>query len=186
MQEKENIIFILKETRMALRKKNGRKLRSLADRTNHVAAIYQDPDNIIIAVLVYTLGKVLEREQYHKMAGWNFFIKEISKKLDETISFLKKDDLGKFRNHLGEMRNVINKVDGNLKDYIGDVFYKAGINRAFKYYEHGLSSQRTAELLGVSLWDLSSFIGQNNVFELKSAESVPVEDRIKLVEEILK
>lgn len=186
MQEKENIINILKETRSAIKKSDGFKLKILSDRTNHVATINQDPDNIVIAVLVYSFGKILERDNYKRMAGWDFFIQEILNNLDKAIFSLKKNDLDSFRNSLGQMRNVINKVDGSLRDYINDVFYKAGVNRAFKYYEHGLSSQKTAELLGVSLWDLSSFIGQSNISEAKVSETVPVKERIQITEEFFK
>ncbi|MDH3353428.1 MAG: hypothetical protein OEL87_03195, partial [Nanoarchaeota archaeon] len=63
-------------------------------------------------------------------------------------------------------------------------FRKAEINKAFKLYEHGLSSEQTAELLGVSLWDLASYIGQSHISEAKIAISMPIAKRIKIAEDI--
>lgn len=186
MQEKENIIRILKETLVALKKGNSLKLKILSDQTNHTATIYQDSDNIIIAVLVYTIGKIVERENYRRMEGWDFFIESLTKNLKNAIRSLEKEDLEEFRNSLGQLRSSINKIEGSLRDYINDVFYKAGVNKAFKFYEHGLSSQRTAELLGVSLWDLNSYIGQSNISEAKVSESMPVKDRLKVAEDFFK
>lgn len=183
MQEKENILRILKETIIALKKTNSPKLKSLSDQTNHTVTVYQDADNIVVAVLVYSLSKIVERENYRNMEGWKFFSENIIKYLNLGIKSLENNDLEGFRNNLGELRNSINKMEGDLKNYISDVFYKAGINKAFKFYEHGLSSQRTADLLGVSLWDLSSYIGQSNIAESKISESVPIKARIQLVEE---
>jgi len=68
-------------------------------------------------------------------------------------------------------RNSINFISGNLSNYIKDIFEKARINKAFKLYEHGLSSQQTAELLGISSWDLASYIGQSSISESKHAIS---------------
>lgn len=186
MQEKENVIYILKEALAAVKRDDGLELKHLSDRTNHIATISQDPDNIILAVLIYSLGKIIGRENYRRMKGWNFFIKTILKELENAIRFLKEDDIVSFRNCLGKMRNTINEVEGDLKNYINEVFQKAGINRAFKYYEHGLSSQKTADLLGISLWDLSSFIGQSNISEAKVSQTIPVKQRIKIMEDFFK
>ena len=64
-----------------------------------------------------------------------------------------------------------------------DVF-EAEINKAFKIYEHGISSEKTAELLGVSLWDLSSYIGQSSISEAHISMSMPVKKRLKIAEDI--
>ena len=61
---------------------------------------------------------------------------------------------------------------------------KSRINKASKIYEHGLSMEQTAELLGLNLWDLSSYIGQSPVSEVRLNESIPVEKRIKFAQDI--
>ena len=86
----------------------------------------------------------------------------------------------------GRIRNSLNKIDGDLVRYIKDVFKKAEINKAFKLYEHGLSTEKTAKLLGVSLWDLASYIGQSSIGDAKVAISMPVEKRVKIAEDIFR
>ena len=107
------------------------------------------------------------------------------KNLDLSAKSLEKDNLKNFRIYIGRLRNSINKISSNLKQYITDVFEKAKINKAFKLYEHGLSSEQTAAMLGVSLWDLAGYIGQSTVGEAKVAMGMPVADRIKIAEDIL-
>jgi len=58
MEEADNIVRILEETQDAIEKEDSFKLKRLSDETIHAATIYQDPDNIIVAVLVYSLGKI--------------------------------------------------------------------------------------------------------------------------------
>ncbi|MDO8517372.1 MAG: hypothetical protein Q7S33_04590 [Nanoarchaeota archaeon] len=184
MQEAENILRILKETRKALNDNDFYKIKLLSDQTVHTATVYQDPDNIITAVLVYSLGKIMERENYKQMPDWDEFFKSFLINLDIAIKALEKKDIEKFRESVGKIRNSINKISGHLSEYIRDIFQKAEINKAFKMYEHGLSSERTAEVLGISLWDLSSYIGQSTVSEARLNEGLPIKKRIKFVEDI--
>ena len=48
----------------------------------------------------------------------------------------------------------------------------------------GLSTEKTAELLGVSLWDMASYIGQSHIGDAKVAISMPVKERIKIAEDL--
>src|SRR3989344_5181547 len=138
MKEEDNVLRILTETQEAFNKGDGARIKQLSDQTIHTATITQDGDNVIVAVLVYSLSKILEREKYREMEGWNAFYKTLSKDLSLAIKSLKENNIEKFRNAIGGIRNSLNQIDGDLGLYIKDVFYKAGINKAFKLYEHGL------------------------------------------------
>lgn len=186
MKEVENVLRILKRTRELIIEDNPYEIRILSDQTVHSATVSQDPDNIVVAVLVYSLGKVIERQNYRRMSGWNDFISFVMNQLDLTIKHLEKNEVSKSRNHLGKIRNYINKVDGDLSSYVRDIFQKANINKAFKIYEHGLSSQQTAKLLGVTLWDMASYIGQSTVHESHFGLTMPVKKRIKIAEDFFK
>ena len=111
-------------------------------------------------------------------------ISALLKNFDLSIKGLKENNIEKFRLGVGKIRNSINNLDTNLSKYIKDVFQKAEINKAFKIYEHGLSAEKTAELLGVSLWDMASYIGQSSISEAKIIDSMPVNKRIKIAEDI--
>ena len=64
MQEKENILRIFKETKEAIEQEDNIKLKELSDQTIHTASMSQDPDNIAVAVIIYSLSKIIEREEY--------------------------------------------------------------------------------------------------------------------------
>ncbi len=182
MKEIDNILRILRETKISIEKGDSNNIKQLSNQTIHSAAVYQDPDNVVVAVLVYSIGKILEREHYKEMDGWADFYGLLMKHLDIAIKSLEVDNIEKFRLSMGKIRNSLNGA-GNLKEYIKDVFRKAEINKAFKIYEHGLSSEQTATLLGVSLWDLSTYIGQSTIAEANVSETMPVKQRIKLAED---
>lgn len=185
MREEENILRILTETRKAFREDNPYELKKLSNQTIHSATISQDADNVIVAVLVYSLGKILERSGYREMRGWEEFYKSTEENLDSAIDALQNKNVEKCRLHVGKIRDSLNRISGDLREYIKDVFRKAEINKAFKIYEHGISSEQTAKLLGVSLWDLSSYIGQSTISEAKVSISMPVKERIKIAEDFL-
>lgn len=184
MKETENILRILRETLKLIKQDNVHALKTLSNQTIHSATISQDGDNIVVAVLVYSLGKILERSHYRDMENWSSFYDTVIKNLELAIKALENKDIEHVRTYLGRIRNSLNKLSGNLGRYIKDIFRKAEINKAFKLYEHGLSSEQTAELLGVSLWDLASYIGQSSIGDSKVAISLPVAKRIQIAEEI--
>ena len=186
MKEGDNVLRIVREARVAFSEGNSYKLKMLSEQTIHTATISQDPDNVMIAVLVYSMGKIIERKGYQKIEGWEIIHKSILVNLDKMVKDLEAKNIEGFRNDVGQIRNSINKISGRLGEYIRDVFYKAEVNKAFKMYEHGLSSENTAKLLGISLWDLSSYIGQSNISESHLNITLPVKKRIKTAMDFLR
>jgi hypothetical protein len=184
MQEVDNILRILREMVIAMNENDAGKIKNLSNETIHSATISQDPDNIIVAVFVYSIGKVFERESYRGLEGWDKFYETLKKNIDLAIKHLEKNELDNFRTAVGKIRNSLNSIDGYLGSYVKDVFRKAEINKAFKMYEHGLSAEKTAELLGVSLWDMASYIGQSTISEAHASETLPINKRIKIAEDI--
>lgn len=182
MQEADNILRILKETQEAIEEKNSYRIKQLSDQTMHSAAVYQDPDNIIVAVIVYAISKIIEREHYRELPGWEDFYKSLMEDISGAIKAIENEKIENFRDIEKRIRVSIEEIDGKLKDYVEDVLRKAQINKASKIYEHGLSMEKTADLLGVSLWELSQYIGQSHAGEF--SETFSVKKRVKLAEEI--
>ena len=148
MEEIENIIRILEETKVALKEKNTLKLKQLSNQTNNTASRTQDADNIAVAVIVYSLGKILER-------GYVENLDIVVRKIDDVIRSAKKDE-NLLKTNLKQLRAEIGKTSPRMKKYIQEVFRKASINKASKIYGHGVSMQNTAKLLGISVWELAS------------------------------
>lgn len=186
MQEKENILDILEKTRTALAEKDTLVLSQLSNRTIHTASIFNDSDSIAVAVIVYSLSKILEREKYSSYAGWPNFFKICAKGIDSAIECLKKEDIEKFRQSITGIRNAINKLSGHLREYIEEVFRKASINKASRIYEHGISLQQTADLLGITAFELAEYSGKTGIADVDLSLTKPLKARIKEAEQIFK
>jgi hypothetical protein len=184
MKEKENILRIFQETKGAIDKGDSVMIKSLSNQTINTASLTHDPDNIAVAVIVYSLSKILEREDYKKLSGWNNFYTTFMDAINKIILALKKDDEQTVRNNLELIRNAMGKVSGKLKIYLQDVFRKASINKASKIYEHGISMEKTAKLLGITMWELASYSGQKGTPDIPLTKTLDVNSRIKLAEEM--
>ena len=185
MHEKENIMRIFWETRDALAGRDSAKIKSLSDQTINTASLTHDPDNIAVAVIVYSLSKILERDKYKELPGWDRFYEEYTDKINDMINALKKDDEAKIREDLEAMRRALSNISGKLKSYIQDVFRKAKINKASRIYEHGISMEKTAKLLGITMYELASYSGQKGeISEGPLGKTMDVKKRIKIAEEM--
>jgi hypothetical protein len=184
MQEKENILRILKETREAMTRGDAVKVKSLSNQTINTASLTQDSDNIAVAVIVYSLGKVLERQQYQEFKGWKEFYKHVIDSINHSIKDLETGNDKNISKNLGLITKEIEKLSGKLKKYIQDVFWKARINKASKIYEHGISMEQTAKLLGITLYELASYAGQARIEDVPLEDTLDVRKRIKLALEM--
>ncbi len=178
MQERENILRIFKETKEAVSRGDSAKIKSLSNQTTDTASLTHDPDNIVAAVVVYSLSKILERENYKKLPGWNEFYKAYLSAIDNIILAIEKKDDKSYRENIEAIQKAMGKVSGKLKNYVEDVFRKAKINKASKMHEHGISMERTAKLLGVTLYELASYSGQKDE-DVPEAQTIDVKSRIK-------
>ncbi|MFW5846540.1 MAG: hypothetical protein ACOCUU_00120 [Nanoarchaeota archaeon] len=182
MQEVDNILRILKETKLALQEEDSHKLRDLSNQTNNTASRTQDPDNIAIAVIIYSMSKIIERDQYRKLKGWKKFYKQFLKKLDLIILDINKKNSRELKKNIQELRESIDNLSGRLKEFIQDVFRKASINKASKIYEHGISMEKTSKLLGISLWELANYSGAKADTLTEELKTIKTKDRIKFAE----
>jgi len=177
--EKENILRILSASRKAIEEKDILSLKELSNQTVHSASVYQDPDSIALAVLVYALSKIFERSKYETYKDWPYFNKAIINGIDNAIGCLKKNDTECFRKHLQGIRAAVNKLSGHLKLYIEDVFRKAMINKASRLYEHGISMGQTSSLLGITPFELSEYAGGTGISDVDLSITLDIKTRIK-------
>jgi len=184
MQEKENILDILKRVRKAVEEEDSIKLRELSDRTIHSSSIFQDGDNIAVAVIVYSLSKIIERKNYQSYKEWSNFLEKYIKNIEVAIAALEKDNLEKFRQALNDIRKAINDLSGNFKTHVQDVFKKARVNKASRIYEHGISMEATAKLLGISMWELAEYTGNTGIGDVDLGITMPEKQRIKIAMEM--
>ena len=184
MEEKENILRIFRETKEALSRGDAAKIKNLSNQTTNTASLTHDPDNIAVAVIVYALSKILEREDYRSLPGWNNFYKTYMTSINNIVIALEKNDEENFRINIEIIRKSISKLSGKLKNYIQDVFRKASINKASRIYEHGISMEKTAKLLGVTLFELANYAGGKEATDIPETITIGVGSRIKTAMEM--
>jgi len=180
MQERDNILRIFRETKEAVAREDSGKIRNLSNQTTNTASLTHDPDNIAAAVIIYSLGKIIERKDYKKDEEWEKFYRIYLGSIDKIIIAIEKNDDEGFRKNIKVIRSAIGKLSGELKNSIEEIFRRASINKASKIYEHGTSMERTANLLGVTLYDLASYAGEKGVPDVPEGKTVNVKSRVKL------
>ena len=56
---------------------------------------------------------------------------------------------------------------------------KAKINKASRLYEHGISMEKTAKLLGISQWELAEYVGPMGASEYPQTQTLDIKKRVK-------
>lgn len=147
-------------------------IKRLSNHTIHNASIFQDEDSISVAILIYSLSKIIDRRKkdmdYGKVLGM----------LDSSVSKLKNNDEAGFRKSIGDLFNFIRTVDKKLRLYINEVINQAQIKKGCKLCEHGISVARASEVLGISQWELLHYLGQTTWID-KFSEPVDATRRLK-------
>lgn len=184
MQEPDNVLRILKETKVALEKNDTFNLRGLSNQTINTASLTHDLDNIAVAVIVYSLGKILERVDYRQLPGWNKFYKNLLLYLDKSIEDIENKNYERFRQDFKGIRGSVENLSGKLKKYVKEVLRSAEINKASRIYEHGISMEKTADLLGVSLYELADYAGKTGIPDVPENYTMNTKSRIKLAMEM--
>jgi hypothetical protein len=77
-------------------------------------------------------------------------------------------------------------LSGKLKRYVQDVFQRARVNKASRIYEHGISMEKTANLLGVTLYELAEYAGKTGISDVPLGKTLNVKARIKILTEMFK
>jgi|SRR3989338_950333 len=172
---KKDILSILSETISILGVKEEKdviEMRELSNHTIHNSSIFQDEDSISIAILAYSLSKIIERKQGE--LDYN----SILNLLVSAHGRLEKNNVDDYRKTIKKLFNFISTVDARLKMYIEEVINQAQIKKGSKIYEHGISLARAAEILGISQWELMFYIGKTKIADAYEDEQASLKNRI--------
>ena len=176
---KRDILNILEEGIKAINENNISKLKELSDHTLHDAGIFQDKESVTIAVVMYSLGKIYERPRYKDYKDWGLFSNNVLTKLRLAADYLNKNDLKGYEINIKEIFNFVEKLSSKLKDYAKEVIEKAKVSKASRLHEHGLSLGRTAEILGISKWELSQYVGGTGIADVDENMTKDIKTRLK-------
>ena len=95
-----------------------------------------------------------------------------------AISFLEKGNEKKYRKTIKKIIRNIGKIDNFFKVYIDDVLNKARVVKGSRLYEDGVSIEKAADLLGISQWELMSYVGKTRIVDSYKEEVIPAEVRL--------
>ena len=179
-REKQNIIRVLNLAISAIKNEDFKVLKELSDETIHDTTVYQDEYTTAFAVLIYSLSKIHERDlHYSKFKGWKKFCDNCYIGLESAKEKISKNDFEGFATVLRSDILELNKIDPKLKLYIQDVLQKARINKASRLYEHGISMGRTAELLGITRFELMDYVGKTYIADVKESLTMNAKKRLE-------
>jgi hypothetical protein len=175
---KNDIITVLRGTLDILNQPSPdiSKLKEMSNRTIHNASIYQDEHSISAAILIYSLSKIIERVKD------KLDFAKIKNLLSISIEYLEDGNVESYHDFIQQIFEIISSTDSKFRLYIREVINQASIKKGSKIYEHGISASKTAEILGISLWDLYSYLGATNTPE--DTEISSVRQRLKFTREL--
>jgi hypothetical protein len=148
---KKDIIDIIAQAVEIIKEGNPYDLKELSNHTIHNASIFQDEFSVAIAVIIYSLSKIISAnsESKGKFAGL----------LVKARKSMEQDDITGYKAATGSIMDLISKLDSRFGGYVDDVISQAQIRKASKIYDHGISLGQTSSILGISQWELMQYLG---------------------------
>ena len=183
MEEINHVIEVLTRTRHALEQEDATELKRLSDQTIHAASVYQHTDYMFVAVIVYTLSKIVERKNNLQIKNWQQFMRDINNLLSLAISSLQQHKQKQFIKFLSKIKKYMENASKDLRPLIEEVLRKASINKASKIYEHGISLSKTTKLLGITPWELSEYIGEKENPHIYLNKTMDIKERARMAME---
>jgi len=171
---RKDILSLLNSVIEILESEEENDLIELSELSNHIihsASIFQDEDSISAALMVYSIYKIFARGEEKKK-----IYSKIMPIIKQAKSLLEKNDENGFREKIRSIFKLIFELDSQVSIYLDELLDKARLKKGAKIYEHGISLARVAELVGISLWELSSYVGGTKITERNAA--VGVEKRL--------
>ncbi len=154
------------------------KLEEVSNHTIHDASVFQDIDAIQMAVLVYSLYKVIGGMQDKEY-------QQIVEAVGKARKNLEQDKLGEYNKNIGLLFSIIKKVDEKSGLFFREVLEAAKIKKGAQLFKHGLSLGKAAEILGITKWELSSYAG-GTVYSEQHEEIVSAKKRMGYAQELFK
>lgn len=176
MQERirNDLLAMLRSAVAAIQEKNYSALAELSNHSIHNASIYRDEDSLSTAVLLYTLAKILARSA--PLPSGAKFCDSIEAELGKAIGALEENAEGEYHGQLRHLFSHISQMDSKLKLYLTEVITQAQIKKGSRLYEHGFSLAHAAAMLGITQWELQSYIGHTTLTE--TGEGTDIRSRL--------
>jgi len=175
---RKDILDILNKSIRFVKSKDPVGLMDLSNRTVHDASIFQDEDSVGIAVIIYSLSKLIQRSDKsvsHKLSSY----------LKKSVEALSSKNISAFRKYMKTVIGEIPVIDSKLKLYIEEVVNQAQIKKGSRIYAHGISMARACEMLGVTQWEMMNYIGKTSIPDTGKDE-FGIKSRLNLARSLFK
>ncbi len=183
---RRDILEVLIGAVRAARREDARALKSLSDRTIHNASIHQDQYSLSVSVLMYALAKLYGRERYVQFKLWVRFCDTCADLLGLAVKKLEDRDDAGFEEVLKNILRHLTRTEKKLREYVKDVFQKAKVSKASRLHEHGISLGRTADLLGVSEFELMEYVGKTYIADMPEGVTLSGRERLKIARKLFR
>lgn len=180
LEVKKDILKVLKKTQPLLKNENVAKLKSISNQTIHNAAVFQDTDSISLSVIIFSLSKIFNRPRLENNLAIKQFKEELAAELFIATNTLEKGNEKEYRSTIKRIFQKISKFEKKFGMYITEVLQHAKIKRGGRVYEHGFSAGRAAQLLGISSWELMTYLGETKVNYYTKDTSISSRQRINV------
>ena len=181
---KRDVLRVLSELHDGVSKGDIDILKKSSDTTLHNAGIYQDEDSTSVAVIAYSLYKIFSRERLQKTKQFVNFKKDILNEISGAQSFLTKNNGKEYKKRIKKIFDLIGKLEKSFGMYITEVLKQAKIKKGGRVYEHGISIGRASQLMGISSWELRSYVGGTKLSDIKVVDSNNMKQRLMDVRRI--
>ncbi|MDD5182029.1 MAG: hypothetical protein PHC66_02545 [Candidatus Nanoarchaeia archaeon] len=157
-----DLIEVLEQVKDALERMDIDALSEWSNHTIHSIAIYREKRAVYIAIIAYSLSKLVEKKREHLVEKdkWSNFIANLLKEMVQAVEALESKNIGKFDALITQMMKQISDFDVSFSRYAQEVLEFSKVQKGARIYEHGISLSGIAEMLGVSKWDLMRKVGE--------------------------
>jgi hypothetical protein len=152
---------LIEESIDAIKNKDALALRKISTTANSEAVIEGHRELILLALIDYSLSKILSKVHYEDVDGE--FYGKITSLMEQSAS-ANKDDLILI---LEDIEDLVIKLDRKEGNYSRNIMEKARIKKAAKLYEQGLSLRRASELTDADPVEVLDYVGNSKIHEFK-------------------
>ncbi len=167
----------------AFKERDSFKLREIANDAIREATLNYDKDLADIAVLAYSLSKILSKLHFRERRDWKKFEKNMERELANLVGLSKTGDLSKI---CDKLINLIEEIDESAGNYAKGIVHKARVKMASTAYALGLSIGAAAELTGADKYDLLRYVGVTKIHDRPFVRTISPAKRYEILRRVLR
>lgn len=157
-------------------------IRSVSNQTIHNASIFQDNFSINIAIITYALSQLLENTLVkNKPVDMEKYLRHLVA-LKETV---RSRQPKVFEKLVGKIYAEMKKDENRFSQFVRHVKTQARMDKSARLVDHGISVARAADVLGVSQWQMYSYLGKTKITDDGSDSVANMKKRLEFARGLL-